>query len=192
MPCTPCPVSTSRKAILLRIIAADSGTRLERRRDNAIVHEIELDDPRGRSESGLDRGLVSLLETEGDVALRFLPEKRRALLDRRSRIRDRGKLLVLDRDALGRVARFILAARHHEGDRIADMAHAPFGERRARRDDRGGRASRPSRRRKDGRAHPARRSCAVKTPTTPGMADAAEISIERISAWPKGERSTSP
>ncbi len=55
---------------------------------------------------------------------------RRALLKRLRRVDDGGKLLPVDGDGVGGVARLAARARHDDRRRLADIAHRVLGERR--------------------------------------------------------------
>ena len=76
-----------------------------------------------------------LLEMEGEIARRLLPDRGRAGGERRACRRRRRQRLVVDLDQLGRLARDLRAVGHDERHRIADMAHAAHGQRRPRRHD---------------------------------------------------------
>ena len=65
-----------------------------------------------------------LLEVEGEIARRLVPERGRAVGERRRAVDDGGQRLVVDLDQLGRLARDLGAVGNDEGHRIADMAHA--------------------------------------------------------------------
>ena len=118
-----------------RVVAADSGPRLDRRDDQPVVDELDLDDMRGRCHRRVDRRLVAALETVGEVAGRFVPQQRRAKLQRGRRIDHRGQDPVIDRDQLGGVAGDIPGLGDDERHRIADMTHAAARQCMARRHD---------------------------------------------------------
>ena len=117
------------------IVARDAGARLDRHHDDAVVHHLDGDDMGGvlhRLRHGI---VVALLEMEGEIARRLVPERRRAVRKSRHAVDDGRQRLVVDLDQLGRLARRLDAVGDDEGHRIADMAHAAIGQRRPRRHD---------------------------------------------------------
>ena len=117
------------------IVAADRGARLDRRDDEPVVDQLDLDDVRRRGKRRLDRRSVAALEAVGQVARRLVPQQRRAGGERRRRIDDGRQRPVRDRDSLGGVARLLAGVGDDERDRIADMPHPVARQRRARRHD---------------------------------------------------------
>ena len=81
-------------------------------------------------ERGLGRRLVAAGEIQQQVAGNVLVQQRRAARERRARIDHRGQLAVFDRHRFGGVLRGRRAFSHHQRDRLADIAHAPLGQRR--------------------------------------------------------------
>ena len=113
---------------------ADRGARLHRVRHEPVVDEVELDDPRGPGDRGIDRGLVAQMPVVADIAGRLLrPHLRRAGFQRLGRIDDGRLDGVIDVDLLGGVARLAEALGDHDRDRVADMAHPVDREHRMRR-----------------------------------------------------------
>ena len=118
-----------------RIVARDAGARLDRRHDDAVVHHLDLDDVRRLLHRLRHRRGIALLDVEGGIARRLVPERRRTVGERRRAVDDGRQRLVVDLDQLGGLARDLLAVGDDEGHRIADMAHAADGQRRPRRHD---------------------------------------------------------
>ena len=83
-----------------------------------------LDDLVGLGEGLVGLGLVAFEMHEADVVRAVVPDQRRARLDRLRGGDDRGQRLVVDLDQLGRVHRLMHGLGHHEGDVVADPAHA--------------------------------------------------------------------
>ena len=93
--------------------------------------DARLDDMLGLGEGGIGRGLIAEHQPERPVALLVvLPDLRRALLRGVLEIGDRRQFLVLDLDQFGGVARLHLGLGDHEGDAVADIAHAVLADQR--------------------------------------------------------------
>ncbi len=119
------------------VVLADGRARLHGVGDEALVDEVELRHVVSVPERRLGLLPVAPLPVEAGVVRRLVPDLRGAVLDR---VRDGdhgGKLLVVDLDQLGGVARLVTGLGDDDGDRVADMAHAPQGQRRVRRLDHG-------------------------------------------------------
>ena len=110
--------------IVVLAIDADRAARLHARRGDAVDHEVMLDDLVGLGEGGVGLGLVAFQMHEADVVRAVVPDQRRARLDRLRGRDDRRQRLVVDLDQLGRVHRLVHGLGDHEGDVVADPAHA--------------------------------------------------------------------
>jgi hypothetical protein len=120
------------EALVIRIVSADRTARLHILRMDAADDVFALDDMRGARESRVGRGLVAGLEDMADVVGVLVPDARRAGLHRVLGIDDRGQLLVIDLDQLGRVFRRGQTLGDHHRHRIADKAHLAAREARLR------------------------------------------------------------
>ena len=58
-----------------RVVARDAGALLDRRHHDAVVHHVDLDDVRGVLHRLRHRGGIALLDMEGGVVRRLLPER---------------------------------------------------------------------------------------------------------------------
>jgi len=116
-----------------RVVAAERRARLDRRRHQSVVDELDLDDVGGSVEHRPGGVSVSPLKSEAEIARSFIPDRRRARQQRRRGINDRVERPVLDNDALGGIARLVAGFRHGQRHRIADMAHPAACQRIARR-----------------------------------------------------------
>jgi hypothetical protein len=112
---------------------ANRGARLHRIRDEAVVDQVELDDPGRLADRGLDRRGIAQMPVVTDIARRFRPHLRRARLQRRDDVDDRRLDGVIDGDVLGGVARLSEAVGDDDRDGVADMAHAVDRQHRMRR-----------------------------------------------------------
>jgi hypothetical protein len=117
--------------VACRVVDAGGGARLHRVADHPRVRRIERDDARGALERRLGRRFVAADEVEQQVAGNVLVQLRRAGGERRAGVDHCGQLAVFDRHRLGRVLRRRGAFGHHQRHRVADIAHAFLGERRA-------------------------------------------------------------
>ena len=117
------------------VVSRDSGARLDGRHDDAVVHHLDLDDVRRLLHRLSHSRGVTLVQVEGEITRRLLPDRGRAGGERRHAVDDGRQRLVVDLDKLGRLAGDLLAVGNDEGHRIADMAHAALGKCRARRHD---------------------------------------------------------
>ena len=90
---------------------------------DALVHERQR--YRARRVSECARGLVGIADRclERDVAPRFRPHQRRVFRQRRTDPDHMRQRLPGDRHRLGGIACAVERVGHHEGHRIADMAH---------------------------------------------------------------------
>ena len=118
-----------------RVIIADRRPRLDRRRHEAVVDELDLDDLGRGGERRCDGGPVSPLKPEAEVSRRLVPDRRRPGQQRRRSIDHRVERPVFDRDPLGGVARQLAGFRDNQRHRIADMAYPPARQRKTRRHD---------------------------------------------------------
>ncbi len=112
---------------------ADRGARLHRIRHEAVVNQVELDDPGRLADRGLDRGGIAEMPVVADIARRLRPDLRRARLQRRDDFDDRRLDGVIDGDLLGGVARLPEAVGDDDRHRVADMAHTVDRQHRMRR-----------------------------------------------------------
>ena len=117
------------------IVSRDAGARLDGRHDDAVVHHLDLDDVGRLLHRLRDDGGVSLVQVEGEIARRLLPDRGGAVGERRHAVDHGRQRLVIDLDQLGRRARDLLAVGDDEGHRVADMAHAALSEGRPGRHD---------------------------------------------------------
>jgi hypothetical protein len=111
----------------------DGGARLDRGRDQALLDDALADDDLRRRERGIGvaagDGPVERL-VAWDLAVKLRRARLRCLL----RIDDRGQRLVLHLDELQRVVRLLDGFRHDNRDRVADVTHGVFRQRRIRAD----------------------------------------------------------
>ena len=117
-------------AALGRLVDADAAARLHGRRRDAIDDEVMLDDMRRARERGVGRLLVALDLDEADVVRAIVPHQRHAGLDGVAGRDDGRQRLVVDLDQLGGIDRLIVGLGNHEGDVVADHAHAILDQRR--------------------------------------------------------------
>ena len=89
-----------------------------------------FDDVRGLGEGGVGRGLVADQFDETDIVGAAVPDLRGARFGRLGGGDDRGQRFVVDLDQFGGVRCLRGGLRDHEGNRIADPAHAVFGQHR--------------------------------------------------------------
>ena len=94
-----------------RVIIADRRPRLDRRRHDAVVDELDLDDVGCGGERRSGGITVSALKAETEISRRVVPDRRRVGQQRRRSIDDRIERPVFDRDPLGRVTRLIAGFR---------------------------------------------------------------------------------
>ena len=114
---------------------ADRGARLHRVGDEAVVDEVEPHHPRRPADRRVDRREIAQMPVVAEVARRLVAHLRRAGLQRRGRVDDRGLLGIVDADQLGRVARLRQGVGDDDRDRVADMAHPVGRQHRMRRLD---------------------------------------------------------
>ena len=108
-------------------------TRLDRRADEAIVHEVDRDRMGGRPERRAHRGLVATRRAEADVARRRCMKLRRARHLRGARVGHRSKRLVVHYDPLGCIRRLQQRTGDDRDHRLTDVTNRVAGERKARR-----------------------------------------------------------
>ncbi len=111
-------------AVFRRQIDADGAARLHRGRGDAVDDETVLDDVRGLGEGGVGRGLVADQLDETDVVGAAFPDFGGARFGRLGGGDGGGQRLVFNLDQFGGVRCLCCGFRDHEGDRIADPAHA--------------------------------------------------------------------
>jgi hypothetical protein len=111
-------------AVLAPIVVAETAARLHAGSGHAIDDEAMLDHMVGLGDCGLSRGLVAEQLNESDIVGAVIPDPRRAAPDRVCSRYAGGQRLIIDRDQLGRIQRLVIGFRHHEGDVVADEAHA--------------------------------------------------------------------
>ncbi len=186
----PLEAAMQRVAAGAGVVLAGHAARLDRVGGDAVDDEPLLDDVRGAGEGRIDRGLVAGLIEIGLVVRAVVVELRRTRLERVARRHHRGPRRIVDRDALGRVARELERVGNHHRHRIADVQHAIDRDRRPLR-----------------QVHRARRRAACRAPSTAASrgrrprsprrsaprarrASAAprRASMPRMSAWACGER----
>ena len=117
-------------AVLGRVVVAEAAARLHAGGGDAVDHQAMLDDVIGLGERGLGRGLVAEELHEADIVRAAFPHPRRAVGAGLRGRHDGGQRLVVGHDQFGRVERLVIGLRHHEGDVVADPAHAVLGQRR--------------------------------------------------------------
>ncbi len=106
------------------VVAADGAARLQRHAGMPADGKLELDDVGGVAEYRID------------VAIALADHRRFAAMAGREfgrcgvRVEQRRQFFDLDRDQIGRVLGDIMIGGKDRGDRIADIAHAVFGENR--------------------------------------------------------------
>ena len=106
----------------------EDAARLDRRAGDAVVDDAPLADDVGLGHHGVhvaaaQRPLVGLVGPE------VLVDERRAVLERRLEVGDRGQRLVVDEDVLGRVLHLVAAVADDDGDRVADVVDLADRER---------------------------------------------------------------
>ena len=107
-----------------RVVFPDRGARLDRIRDEAVVHDIERDDMLRAPERRLGRLGVAHLPVVADVSGGLLPDERRPVAGRARERRHGRELLILDIDERGRGPGRLAGLRDHRSDLVADVAHA--------------------------------------------------------------------
>jgi hypothetical protein len=107
----------------------------DRRRNDSIVDELDLDNMGCCRECCLRRFPVSTLKAKTEISWRLLPERSCARLQRRRAVDDCGQRPIFDDDAFRGVTRRLAARCYDQRDRIADMTHPPPRQRVARRHD---------------------------------------------------------
>jgi hypothetical protein len=127
----PLGTGVERVLLRLRVVGRQARTRLHRVADHARVLERDFHDLARRAERRVGRGLVARDPVEGEVAGQLGVQLRRARRERLFGDRDRGQLLVLDGDQLGRVLRRVRRLGDDAGDALADVAHLALSEHRA-------------------------------------------------------------
>ena len=95
---------------------------------HVIGHQALVDDGDGGGAGGLGEGLpgrmrVAVRGLEGEIARPVGPHQAGARLERGERAHDMRQRLPIDVHRLGGVLRLFQRVGHHEGDRIADVAH---------------------------------------------------------------------
>jgi hypothetical protein len=98
--------------------------RLERRRGEPLVDEIECDAMRGPGERHLDRRRIAMPRLGGDVVGRTVSEARRVGRERGVHVDDGRQLLVVDGDGLGGVLGGFARRGDHRRHRLAGEADA--------------------------------------------------------------------
>ena len=86
----PCVLAYSVQRPVRGIVVGDRGARLHRCDDDAVVHDGQPRDVRGRGEQRIGRRLVADPPVERDVVRHVRPDQRRARLGRRGEIGDGG------------------------------------------------------------------------------------------------------
>ena len=109
--------------VLRRIVAAHRRARLHRVADHARVVGPDLHYLRSLGERGVGRALVAADEIEHQVARRARMELRRARRQRLLGAHHGRQVLVVHHQRLGRVLRLRGGLGHHQGHRLADVAH---------------------------------------------------------------------
>ncbi len=105
------------------MIYADRGARLDRIGADAGVVELQFDDMLRLGKGRVGRLLVAHHQGEGNVVGSFVPNDRRARLQRVLDTDHRGERFILDVDQFGGAARLIHRLGDDEGDPLADGAH---------------------------------------------------------------------
>ena len=119
----PCVLAYSVQRPEAGIEVADRGARLHRCDDDAVVHDGQPRDVRGRGEQRIGGRLVADPPVEHDVVRHIGPHQGCARTGRRDDIHDGGLDGVIDRDQFRGVARRLRRFGDDERHRIADMAH---------------------------------------------------------------------
>ena len=120
-------VGVERVPVLAGIVDAERPARLHVLGVHAGDDVAPAHDVRRAREGGLHGGLVSRLVHVADIVGTLVPH-RRASGPRRCRGGDRGKRIVVDLDEVGGVLGLGQGLGDHEGDGIADIAHALLRE----------------------------------------------------------------
>jgi hypothetical protein len=81
-------------------------------------------------EGSVGRGLIAFEMHEADIVGAVVKHERRAGRHRVSSRDDGRQFLVVDLDQFGRIGGLVIGLRHHEGDAVADPAHAILHQRR--------------------------------------------------------------
>ena len=117
-------------AVFRRQIDADGAARLHRGRGDAVDDETVLHNMRGLGKGRIGCGLVAEQFHETDIVGAAVPDLRGAGLGCLGGGDDRGKRLVVDLNHFGGVVRLCRGFGDHKRNRIADPAHAVFGQHR--------------------------------------------------------------
>ena len=120
-------VGIQRVAVLAGVPDAQGAARLHEMRVDPADHVAALDDMRRLGKGGVGRSPVAGLEQVRDVVGAFVPDRNFPFGSLR-RIGHRGQNFVIDIDQLGGVARLRGGLGDDERDRLADIAHPPFGQ----------------------------------------------------------------
>ncbi len=109
---------------LRRIPLGDRRARLDRVGDQTVVDHPQPGDVRRLGERRLDRLAFAELPVEAQVARHVVVHQRLTGGGRALGIGDRRQRLVVDLDQLGRILGLGQRLGDHEGDVVADVAHA--------------------------------------------------------------------
>jgi hypothetical protein len=116
-------------ALVAGVVVGDGAARLHRVGGEPVDHHAMLDDMEGGREGGIGRGLVAGLMHEGEIVRTLVVDRASAGLDRVRERRHGRQHIIVDRDRLGGVLGLVKRLGHHEGDRLADIAHHVARER---------------------------------------------------------------
>jgi hypothetical protein len=105
------------------VIIGNAAARLHRDGGETVVVERELGDVMRPREGG-GRTLIAHAHREGGVVDGAVMDQWRIGADRIRGIHHRGQDLVIDRHQLRRIARLRFGRGDHDGDALADIAHA--------------------------------------------------------------------
>ncbi len=112
-----------RVASLLHVEISKRCDRLHREADDAVTLELDIHHMSGFRERALDRGRISDIPVDGDIARRVVPQQRCAVRRGVAHGDDAREGFVGDIHQLGRVARSVFAFGDHDGDGLARKAH---------------------------------------------------------------------
>ena len=115
-------------ALAAAIVRTDGRARLHGAGGEPVVDELERRDVSGGGEGGLRRLGIAEPPVVGDVAAELLVDQRRARLDRRRQIGDRGERLPRDLDGGRGVGCRVRVLGDDEGHRVAHVAGLAGGE----------------------------------------------------------------
>ena len=116
-------------AIRVGVVVGEDPARLHERDDQTRAQHVDVGDVRGGCERNVHRGAVAVLPVEAAVVGKIVPDGRGVGRERSLDIDRARKRAVIHPHLLGPGLRRGQRLPHHEGDRLADVAHLVLGQR---------------------------------------------------------------